>query len=123
MAPLSLPSYHSKASRLDQHARIHNALRIERTLGGAKSCREQVRSLPIVPSTMVASDRVMMRDRAPGRDQCIARGILDRLPLFEQRAVPTKRVEGEIRRGSVGIDMGETTGDFAFHAGRIKYGA
>ena len=95
-------------------------LRIERALGGAQRRGEQVRPLAVVPAAMVAADGVVMRDRAAGVDQRVARRGLDRPPLLEQRAVPAKRVEGEIRRRAVGIDVGEAAGDLALDAGRLQ---
>jgi hypothetical protein len=46
---------------------------------------EKLRTLTIVPAPVIATDGVMVRDRATRLDQRIAGRILDRLPLFEQR--------------------------------------
>src|SRR5947209_2237428 len=61
-----------------------------------------------------------MGDRAAGGEDGLARSVLDRLPLLQQRAVTAERVEGEIGRGAVGIDVGEAAGDFARAAGRLE---
>src|SRR5690348_15964192 len=62
---------------------------------------------------------MMMRDGAAGRDQRVAGRILDRLPLFKQRAVATAGVEGEIGCGSVRIDVREAAGDLALLTRRV----
>ena len=98
-------------------------LRVERAFRRAQRRGEQVRPLAIVPAAMIAPDRVMMGDRAAGGDQRVARRALDRPPLLDQRAMPAERVEREIGRGPVGIDMGEAAGDFALDAGRLENGA
>src|SRR5689334_2004926 len=112
-----------KRLRVDQHARVEHALRIELTLGGAKRGGEQLRPLAVVPRPVVAADGMMMGDGAAGFDQGVARGSLDRLPLLQQRAVAAEAVEGEVRRGPVRIDMSEAAGDFAGLSGRVENGA
>ncbi len=53
--------------RIQQHARVENPGRIERRLGRTQRHRERVRTLPVVPRTVVATDRVVVGDGAAGR--------------------------------------------------------
>src|SRR6266853_5123037 len=106
--------------RINQHAGVEHALRIEFFFCCPKRGREQRWALTIVPGPMIASDRVMMRDRATRRNQRVTGGILDRLPLLQKSAVTAERVERKIRRGPIRIDMGEAACDLAFHAGRLE---
>ena len=92
-------------------------------LAARKRRCEQFRPLAVVPRAMIAADRVVMRDRPARRDHGVARGVLDRLPLLEQRAMPAERMEREIGRGAVGIDMGEAARDLARRAGGLQDGA
>ena len=66
---------------------------------------------------MIAPDRVVMGDGAAVRNHRIER----RTPLIARHcawlALFAERVEREIRRGPVRIDMGEPTGDLALTAG------
>src|SRR5947208_16251823 len=55
-------------SRIDQHARIHQSLRIERALGAAQCLRKQLGALLVVERTMEAADGMMMRSGAAMRD-------------------------------------------------------
>src|SRR5690242_5664879 len=55
-----------KRLRVDQHARVEHALRIELALGGAKRGGEQLRPLAVVPRPVVAADGMMMGDGAAG---------------------------------------------------------
>ncbi len=52
------------SSGIDQHTRIEHAARIERALRRFQRNREQLRPLAIVPGSMIASDGVVMGDRA-----------------------------------------------------------
>src|SRR5258707_6307041 len=106
--------------RIDQHARIEHALRIEFFFCRPKRGREQRWALTIVPGPMIAANRVMMRDRATRLNQRVTGGTLDRLPLLQTSAVAAERVEGKIQRGAIRIDMGEAACDLAFHAGRLE---
>ena len=54
---------------------------------------------------------VIEGDTALTPDQGGTGGALDHLPLRQQIPVPSERVEGEIRGGSIRVDMSETTGD------------
>src|SRR5262245_24636629 len=105
-------------SRINQHAGIEQPLRVERLLGGAQRVGEQRRALLVVPRTMIAADRVVMRDGAAVCDYRIERRALDGVPLWAEPARLAERVEGEVGRRTVGIDMGEAAGDLALAAGR-----
>ena len=72
---------------------------------------------------MVAPDRVMVRDRSTRGDQRVARGLLDGAPLLDQNAMTPERMEREVRRRAVGIDVGEAAGDLAWRPGRFDDGA
>src|SRR6516164_2835174 len=88
---------------LDQDARVHHTLRVERRLRAAQRRGEQLGPLPVVPVPVIAPDRMVMGDSAAGCDERIARGILDLLPLLNQRAMTTERVKGEIRGRTIRI--------------------
>src|SRR5258705_12783772 len=107
------PVARQSSLRIDQHARIEHALRIELAFCRPKRGREQRRALTIVPGPMIASNRVMMRDRATRLNQRIAGGILDRLPLLQKSAGTAERGERKRRRGPIRIEMGETAWDLA----------
>ena len=62
---------------------------------------------------MLSPNRVMVRDRAAARDERVGGCVPDRMPLLQQRVVVPERVEAEIRRGTVRVDMGEAAGDLA----------
>src|SRR5436305_3965795 len=96
-------SHFSGSCGIDQHARIEQALRVERLLGGAQRLGEQRRALAVIPGPMIASDRVMMRDRAALRDHGIERRTLDTAPLLAELSRFAQRMEREIRRRAVGI--------------------
>ena len=74
-----------QVSCINQHARIEQALRVERLLGGAQR-GEQRRALAVVPRAMIAPDRVVMRDGAAVLDHGVERGALDDAPLFAELA-------------------------------------
>src|SRR6476469_6972497 len=65
--------------RIDQHAGVEHALRIEFFFCRPKRGREQRRALAIVPGSMITANRVMMGDRATRLNQRVAGRILDRL--------------------------------------------
>src|SRR5271165_4206244 len=77
---------------------------------GPQRRSEELRSLLVIPWTVVAADRVMVGDRPAGSDQRLAGRELDRPPLRRQFTVPPEGVKREIGCRPVGIDMGEPTG-------------
>ena len=111
-----------QSSWIDQHAGIEQALRIERLLGGAQRVGEQRRALAVVPRAMIAPDRMMMRDRAAVLDHGIERRALDRAPLRAELARLAERMEGEVGRRPVRVDMREAAGDLA-RCGRSPHGS
>ena len=66
---------------------------------------------------MIASDRVVMRDGPAVRNDCVERRALDGAPLCFKLARLPERVESEIGRGAVGIDMREPASDLPLAAG------
>src|SRR5258708_39206107 len=107
-------------SWIDQHTGIEQALRVECLLGGAQRRGEQPRTLLVIPWTMIAADRVMMRDRAAVCDHGIEGGSLDGKPLRGELLWIAERMEREIGRGAVRIDMCEAASDLTLLAGRRK---
>ena len=74
----------SRELRIEQHAGVQDAGRVERALGAARSARaKSVAALAVVPGAVVAADGVVVRDRAAEPDQRLARGRLDLVPLLE----------------------------------------
>src|SRR5262249_56294926 len=53
----------NRTSWVDKYARIEQALRVECSLRRAQRLGEQRWALPVVPRAMIATDRVVMRDR------------------------------------------------------------
>ena len=82
-------------------------------LGRLERGGEERRALAVVPGTVIAADRVVVRDRAAGGNERIRCSGLDVSPLLDERAVAAQCMEAEIRRGTVGIDVGEAAGDLA----------
>ena len=50
--------------RIDQYTGIQHPFRIERLLRRAKRLRKNIRALLVVPGTMIATDGVMVSNRA-----------------------------------------------------------
>src|SRR5262249_57506088 len=69
---------------------------------------------------MMPPDRVVMRDSAAIRNHGVERPALDCEPLRAELARLAKRVDREIGRGAVGIDMREAAGDLTLAASRLK---
>ena len=84
-------------------------MRVEGLLRCLERIREKSGTLAIVPGAVVASDRVVMRDRAAGGDHRVQTSALDGLPLLEQAAVMAGHREGEIGRGPVRVDKRQVT--------------
>src|SRR2546423_2712677 len=93
-----------------QQARIDQALAVEVLLGGAQRLGEQRRALLVIPRTVIAPDRMVMRDRAAVGDHGVEPRALDDAPLFAELSGLPKRMEREVGRRPVGIDMGEAAG-------------
>ena len=62
---------------------------------------------------MQPPDSVMVRNRRAVIEQRIVGDVFDRHPLFDLAAGLSGRNERVVRRRTVGIHMGETTGDDA----------
>src|SRR5215203_7359310 len=96
---------------VDQHAGVQHPGRIELGLGGAEGGGEWGRALAVVPGAVVAADGVVVGDRAASVDQRLGDGGLDLVPLLDLAAADRRGENGEVRRGAVGIDMGEAAAD------------
>lgn len=106
--------------RIDQDARVEHAAGIQFALGGPQRGGKKLWPLSVIPGSVISADGMVVRDGAARRDQRVARRVLDGLPLREQRTVATARVEGEVGRRPVRVDVGEATGDFTLHPGRLQ---
>jgi hypothetical protein len=82
-----------RISWVEQNAGIEQPTWIERLLCRTQRRRKEVGGFSIVPWPVIAADRVVVGDRPPGADQRVARGAFDRLPLRQQIAMPSERVE------------------------------
>ena len=78
---------------VDQHAGVEQSLRVERLFRGAQRLGEERRALPVIPGTMVAPDRMVMRDGAAVVDHGVERTRLDREPLLRKLSVFAERME------------------------------
>ena len=56
-------------------------MRVDGGLGAAQRGGERLGPLAVVPRAVVAADRVVVGDRAAGRDERIGDGLLDGPPL------------------------------------------
>src|SRR5215470_18824675 len=68
---------------------------------------------------MIAPDRVVVGDGPAIGNDGVERRALDCKPLRAELAGLAERVESEIGRGPVGIDMREAAGDLAVAASRL----
>ena len=104
--------------RVEQDAGVHDAGGIERPLRGAQRLDEERGHLRLVPGAMQASDGMVVRDRGAARLESVARGALDGPPTGAISWPGAARGdEGEVRRGAVGIDVGEAAREDAAAAG------
>ena len=108
----------STSCRVDQHAWVQHACRVELGLGGAEGGGEGGRALAVVPGAVVAADGVVVGDRAAGVDQRLGDGGLDLVPLLDLAAADRRGEDGEVGGGAVGIDVGEAAAD-AGRAGAV----
>src|SRR3954452_14297375 len=99
------PARSGRSGAGDQHARVEQALRVDRLLRRPQRPRERLRTLAVVPRPVVASDRVVMGDRPAGREDRLARRRLHLVPLRDLRAAASGCEDREVRRGAVGVDV------------------
>src|SRR4051812_37366888 len=78
------------ALAVDQDARIHDPGWIQRALGAAQRGREGIGALAVVPGPVVATDGMVVRDRAAGARDGLGRRSLDRVPLLELGPAPRR---------------------------------
>ena len=83
----------AQRSWVNENAWIEQALRVEGFLRGAQRLGEQRRALPVIPRTMVATDRVVMRDGPAIGNHGVERRALDCEPLRAELA-PARRARG-----------------------------
>src|SRR5213592_2086564 len=107
------PRSHSTLARVDQHAGVQDARRVERRLGGGECGGEARRTLPVVPGPVVAADGVVVRDRAAEPQDGVGGGLLDGRPLLELGAAPPRRDHRVVGRRAVGVDVCEAARQLA----------
>jgi hypothetical protein len=56
---------------INQHARVQNRVRVERSFRGDECARKTLGPLTIVPTPMIAADRMMMGNSAAEPDQFV----------------------------------------------------
>lgn len=71
------------AERVDQHLGVERAARVERRLRRPEAQRERIRSLTVIPGTVIATHRVVVGDRAAAREYGVRRRLLDLCPLLQ----------------------------------------
>jgi hypothetical protein len=81
-------------------------VRVERFFRGAQGFGEQRRALAVIPGTMIAPDRVVVRDVAAIIDHRVKRCALNREPL---RAEPTRLAQGMEREVRCGVCVPKTS--------------
>src|SRR6201994_3584944 len=89
-------------SGVQEDAWVEDAGRIELRLCRSQSGSEGRRTLPVVPGTVVAADRVMVGDRAAALDQRLRDGGLDLVPLLDLAAADRRGEHGEVGGDAVG---------------------
>src|SRR5260370_3450316 len=89
-------------------------------MGGAARLGEQRWALPVIQGGMIGPDGMVMRDSPAIRNHGVERRALDCEPLRAELARLAERVDREIGRGAVGIDMREAAGHLALTASRLK---
>src|SRR5436190_16839295 len=92
-------------SAIDENAGVENSRRIEGPLRRRQCFGEEIGPLRVVPRSVVATHRVVMRDRATGREHRVACRRLDLRPLRELAAASCRREDGEVRRGAVDVGV------------------
>src|SRR4051794_10639970 len=74
--------------RVDDHARVEHARRVDRALRRPERLRERVGALLVVPGPVVAADGVVVGDRPARRDQRLRHRRLHGVPLLDLGAAP-----------------------------------
>src|SRR6516225_12125281 len=90
-----------EGSGIDQYARVENCIWIERAFRRGEGARKTLGPLHVVPSPMVAADRMMVSDSAAEPDQFARHRGLDLVPLLQFRAAPARRQHCVVGRRSV----------------------
>src|SRR5437763_2230339 len=105
-----------RSGHRQQHAGVEDAGGVQSRLRSGQRLRERLGPLSGVPSRVVTPDGMVMRDRAAGGEDGLAGRRLDLVPLCELTAAPRRRHDREVRRRTVGIDVGEPAGHAALAA-------
>src|SRR5262245_37169367 len=93
--------------RVDEHARVQDAGRVEGALRRDQRGGEPRGALAVVPGSVIAPDGVVMGDRAAETDYRLRGGGLDRVPLLDLAVATAGREDRVIRRGAVRIHVRE----------------
>src|SRR3954447_21271692 len=96
-----------RSGHRQQHAGVEDAGGVQSRLRSGQRLREGLGPLAGVPTRVVTPDGMVMRDRAAGGEDGLAGRRLDLVPLGELAAAPRRRHHREVRRRTVGIDVGE----------------
>src|SRR3954454_2424061 len=115
-SPASCRRRAPRSGNRKQHAGVEDAGGVERGLNSGECGGERLGPLAGVPPHVVSADGMVMRDRAAGGEDGLAGRRLDLVPLCELAAAPRGRHHREVRRRTVGIDMGEPAGHATFAA-------
>src|SRR4051794_21065225 len=62
------PARRHRSGAGDQHPGVEQSVRVDGVLHRGERAAERLRSLPVVPRAVVAADRVVVGDRAAGRE-------------------------------------------------------
>jgi hypothetical protein len=98
---------------LEQHSRVHDPGRVEFRLGAAKRAGEQVRHFAQIPAAVVTPDSMVVGYRAAERRNRLRGRELDLIPLLKFPARAARREDRVVRRGAVGVHIGEPARDQA----------
>ncbi len=77
------------------------------SLAARSAVGEGVGALAVIPGPVVAADRVVVGDRAPGGDHGVGGGGLDLVPLLDLAAAARRGEDGEVGGRTVRVDVGE----------------
>lgn len=100
-------------SATEQHPWVEDPGRVECGLRRPQGRRERVGTLPVIPSAVVATDRMVVGDgTATGADR-LGHGSLDLVPLRVERPPAPAGIDAVVRSRAVRVDMGESTGHYS----------
>ena len=100
-----------RGSRVDQHTWIQDGAGVHCTLRATQLQGEEVWAFAVIAWTVDTTDRVVVRHRAASGTDRRHNGALDLVPLSDPTRPAARCDDREVRRGAVGVHVGQPTGD------------